>query len=439
MSYMTIASVRDLPFCPGCGHTQILPKLDEALAMCEIDPKRLVIVTDIGCVGLSDQYFATHAFHGLHGRAVTYATGMKLARPELEIVVLIGDGGCGIGGTHLISAARRNIGMTVLVFNNFNYGMTGGEHSVTTPHGAITADTPAGNLEAPLDICETLAPARPSFLARTTTFDRNLPQLIAEAIKRPGFSLVDIWEYCTAYYVPRNDLNKQGLLDIFTTNGFRKGVIYQGEREEFSLAYRKQNSGDSKPARRSELKVEFRHSLERKIGLILAGAAGQKVKSTATVFGRAAIMAGLHVTQKDDYPITIMTGHSISELILSPESILYTGIDAPDHMIVISSEGLEKSQRSIERMRPDALLFIDSDLPEPKTAARVVAVPFKKMAQSVDRYATATVALAAFLEATGIMPVAALERAISSSQRGPIAEVNLKACAAGKELAALMR
>ena len=124
------------PFCPGCGHSLILNSLNKALIQLQVDPEDIVIVSDIGCVGLSDKYFITNTFHGLHGRSVTYATGIKLANPELKVIVAMGDGGCGIGGHHLINAARRNIGVTVLVFNNFNYGMTGGEHSATTPTGA---------------------------------------------------------------------------------------------------------------------------------------------------------------------------------------------------------------------------------------------------------------------------------------------------------------
>ena len=120
-------------FCPGCGHGRIIDALNAALIKLELDPREIVIVTDIGCVGLSDKYFVTNTLHGLHGRSLTYATGVKLANPDLKVIVLIGDGGCGIGGHHLLNAARRNIGVTTLVFNNLNYGMTGGEHSVSTP------------------------------------------------------------------------------------------------------------------------------------------------------------------------------------------------------------------------------------------------------------------------------------------------------------------
>ena len=159
------------PFCPGCGHHAILEHLNAALVSQQLDPRQVVLVSDIGCSGLSDQYFATSAFHGLHGRSITYATGIKLARPDLSVIVIMGDGSTGIGGAHLLNAARRNIGLTVLVFNNFNFGMTGGQHSTTTPAGAITATTPGGNLERPLDICATVAVNGAGFVWRGTSFD----------------------------------------------------------------------------------------------------------------------------------------------------------------------------------------------------------------------------------------------------------------------------
>ena len=170
-----------------------------------------MIVTDIGCQGLGDQYFTTNAFHGLHGRSIAYATGIKLADPDLKVIVMMGDGGTGIGGAHLLNAARRNIGLTVLVFNNFNFGMTGGEHSVTTPPGGVTATTRGGNLERPLDICATVAVNGAGFVWRGTAFDRDLPDVIAEAVRSECFALLDIWELCTAYYVPNNEFTRKAL------------------------------------------------------------------------------------------------------------------------------------------------------------------------------------------------------------------------------------
>src|SRR4030043_1723983 len=224
-------------FCPGCGHGMITNHLKAALVKFQLNPHKVVIVTDIGCSGLADKYFTTNAFHGLHGRSVTYATGIKLANPELKVIVLMGDGGCGIGGHHLINAARRNIGITVVVFNNFNYGMTGGEHSVTTPIGGITSSTPYGQLEQPMDICQTVAVNGASFVARATSFNKGLPGMVVSAIQTEGFSLVDIWELCTAYYVPNNRFNKSLLENTLASLNFSTGITHQVSRPEYSNAY----------------------------------------------------------------------------------------------------------------------------------------------------------------------------------------------------------
>ncbi len=207
----TYRNGRAYPFCPGCGHGTILDRLDEALVELALDPARVVLVSDIGCSGLSDQYFATSAFHGLHGRSLTYATGLKLARPELEVIVLLGDGGTGIGGAHLLNAARRNVGLTVVVFNNFNYGMTGGQHSATTPAGARTSTTPGGNLEAPLDLCGTVAVNGAAYAWRGTSFDDDLAERMVEAVRTPGFALLDVWELCTSFFVPANHASRRTL------------------------------------------------------------------------------------------------------------------------------------------------------------------------------------------------------------------------------------
>ena len=179
----TFRNDRPYPFCPGCGHGPVLDRLNEALVELQTRPEDVVIVSDIGCSGLSDQYFTTSAFHGLHGRSVTYATGIKLANPGLTVIVIMGDGGTGIGGTHLISAARRNIGITVLVMNNMNFGMTGGQHSTTTIEGAVTSTTPGGNLEHPLDVCATVGVNGAAYVYRGTSFDDELASRFADAIR----------------------------------------------------------------------------------------------------------------------------------------------------------------------------------------------------------------------------------------------------------------
>ncbi len=212
-------------FCHGCTHRQILDVLNRALVRYQWDPAQVVIVTDIGCVGLSDQYFITSAFHGLHGRSLTYATGIKLARPDLHVIVLIGDGGCGIGGTHLLNAARRNIGITCLVFNNLNFGMTGGEHSITSLPDMKTPTTPWGNVERPLDIAETVAINGASYVWRGTAYETDFEERVSEALAHDGFALLDIWELCVAHIAAENKLTPQGLDMAIDALGFRRGTF----------------------------------------------------------------------------------------------------------------------------------------------------------------------------------------------------------------------
>ena len=440
--YLDLKSL-PFPFCPGCGHGHILPRIDEALQRIDADPSRVVIVTDIGCVGLSDHYFKTHAFHGLHGRSVTYATGIKLAGPDLHVLVLMGDGGMGIGGAHLLNAARRNIGITVLVFNNANFGMTGGQHSVATPEDARTETTPLGNLETPLDICATLAPSKPNYLARTHAYDPDLARIIAEGLTAGGFALIDIEEYCTAYFVPGNLTATEGVISLPATGGGPEGVIHRGARPEFSRAYRDRYHSGGTPARMRTmpetekefgLDVLYGHRLSSPTRVILAGGAGQKIKSTATLLGRAAILSGLHATQKDDYPITIMTGYSVSEILLSPGPIDYTGIDSPDVLILLSGEGLKKMARKILEMAIGASIYAEESLQIPPTRATILRLPFRKTSTAIDPASIALVAAGCFLSRTGAFPKEALMKTIRDFRRGDLAATNIEALEAGYSL-----
>jgi pyruvate/2-oxoacid:ferredoxin oxidoreductase beta subunit len=385
-----------LPFCPGCGHDLLVRALDRALVKLQRDPAEVVIVTDIGCIGLTCRHFITNAFHGLHGRSITYACGLKLARPELNVIAVMGDGACGIGGTHLLNVARRNIGITLLVGNNFNYGMTGGQHSVTTPTGGVTSDTPWGNLEAPMDLCATAAAAGAAWVHRTTGFDKDLPDIIAQAIEQPGFAMVDVWELCTAYYQPQNELKKKGLFELMERLGFRLGRQVDKPRAEYTEHYRRSCAGGT-PAVRSKPPIEpgRGHQLERQTGIIIAGSAGQKIKSTATLLAEGGIFAGLQATQKDDYPITVKTGHSVAEIVLSPERIDYTGIDSPDYVVLISEDGVRRIRGRMAKLPASCVVYVDDSLELPPTPARVRPLALQSIRREVGPLGVATAALGA--------------------------------------------
>jgi Pyruvate/2-oxoacid:ferredoxin oxidoreductase gamma subunit len=424
-----------LPYCPGCGHEPLVKALDGALVSLQPEPKDVVIVTDIGCIGLSDRYFATSAFHGLHGRSITYACGLKLARPELTVIALKGDGGCGIGGTHLLNVARRNIGITLIVANNFNYGMTGGQHSVTTPTDGVTSTTPWGNLEGPVDLCGVAVAAGASWVYRATAFDKDLADVIATAIEHPGFAMIDVWELCTAYYVPRNRVKKSDILDLLGDHGLTRGLQVDRPRPEYGVRYR-EASRSAEPAARARGSIEPRHpnAVAKQTGIVIAGSAGQKIRSTGTLFAEGSLFAGLSATQKDDYPITVQTGHSVSEIIVSPGSIDYTGIDSADFLVVLSEDGLTRVRARIERLSESCVLYAEEGLELPPTRARVRRFPFSKLGRRVGRTQLATAALAALLEDSGLFPSEAFAAAIESFQSAKIAELNLKALRAGVEL-----
>jgi pyruvate/2-oxoacid:ferredoxin oxidoreductase beta subunit/Pyruvate/2-oxoacid:ferredoxin oxidoreductase gamma subunit len=440
MSSQPVATYLDetlLPyfFCPGCGHGMITDHLNAALVKLQLELHRVVIVTDIGCSGLVDKYFATNTMHGLHGRSVTYATGIKLANPELRVIVLMGDGGCGIGGHHLINAARRNIGVTVVVFNNFNYGMTGGEHSVTTPFGGKTSSTPFGQLEQPMDICQTVAVNGASFVARTTSFEKSLPELLARAIQNDGFSLVDVWELCTAYYVPNNRFNKSMLENMLISLNFPTGIIHQAARPEFSRAYRQSVADEAgktpMPPRRIQPKYEGK--LDSRLGIVIAGAAGKKINSAASVFCRGAVLSGLYATQRNDYPVTVKAGHSISEVILSPKEIGYTGINKPEVMLLLFKEGLTAVETQLASMTQNDLLFVNNDLMPIQCKAKTIPINFKQTGRWMNRKEFwVMIALARLLRDLRIYPLEAFRDSVN--ERSEFAEDNLAAIEVGEKL-----
>jgi 2-oxoglutarate/2-oxoacid ferredoxin oxidoreductase subunit beta len=439
MSDLKVSSYLDqelLPyfFCPGCGHSIITDQIDAALVKLQLDPRQVVIVTDIGCSGLTDKYFTTNAFHGLHGRSITYATGIRLANPDLKVIVLMGDGGCGIGGHHLINAARRNIGITVVVFNNLNYGMTGGEHSVATPPGGLTSSTPLGQLERPMDICQTAAVNGASFVVRSTSFDKNLPDLLAQAVQNEGFSVLDVWELCTAYYVPNNKFNKKALLKTMEELNFSTGILHREFRPEYSQAYRQMyEEQKGKPTLTARaLEMKYTHGLEGELRIILAGAAGQKINTAASTFCRAAILSGLWAAQRNDYPVTVKSGHSVSEIILSPSPISYTGCQQPDRIHLLFEEGMASVRGRISNMQPDGKLYIHSSLLPVKTQAQVEVLDFGATgAKGVKKEFWAVMALAKMLMEESLFSLEAFKEA--ASYNPAFAEANLSAIKAVEE------
>ncbi|HIE38625.1 MAG TPA: 2-oxoacid:ferredoxin oxidoreductase subunit beta [Anaerolineae bacterium] len=185
-------------WCAGCGIGIVLGAIIRAVDSLELDKNEIAMVSGIGCTGRMPVYVDFNTMHTTHGRALAFATGLKLARPEMKVIVVMGDGDAlAIGGNHFIHAARRNIGLTAIVVNNTTYGMTGGQYSPTTPLGARAATAPYGHIEPPFRIAELAACAGAAFVARSTVYHvTELQKYIARAIQKEGFSVVEAASYC---------------------------------------------------------------------------------------------------------------------------------------------------------------------------------------------------------------------------------------------------
>ncbi len=195
-------------WCPGCGHGIIMHALLRALAALGCERERTVIASGIGCSSRMPGYIDACTVHTTHGRSLVFATGIKLANPELTVVNVMGDGDCAaIGGNHFIHACRRNIDITAVILNNSIYGMTGGQVSPTTPIGAYATTAPYGVIDPPFDLCNLAAAAGATYVARATVAQPQLiEQYIKKGIQNKGFSVVEVMTHCHTQFGRRNKL-----------------------------------------------------------------------------------------------------------------------------------------------------------------------------------------------------------------------------------------
>jgi len=391
-------------FCPGCAHDQVLNALDKALIGMGSDGRDVAIVTDIGCSGLFDVFFNTHAFHGLHGRALTYATGIKMARPELKVIVTMGDGGLGIGGAHVLSTCRRNIDLTLLVLNNFNYGMTGGQCSSTTPQDANVGSGFLNRLEKPLDICQVAGAAGAGSVARVSTYDKGLVEHLKKAIRFDGFSVVDIWGICPGRYTRANKLTPKTIAADLDKLPPVDGYEAQNARMEYGQAYRQESAKLSPMAAPVKIEASCTAPGRGRQEVVVLGSAGQRIITAGELLCLSGATAGCHATQKNDYPITVMRGHSVSEVILSDRPIDYTGIDHPAVVIALAPEGILRRMKMLADLSSDSLVIKAQSLQIPDCKAAILDVDFNAL-----KIKPADWALAGMVVLAGLKKVLTLE------------------------------
>jgi 2-oxoglutarate ferredoxin oxidoreductase subunit beta len=194
--------------CPGCGHGIVMGAVVRAIEKAGLDQNKTVIVSGIGCSSRLPGYMDFDTLHTTHGRALAFATGIKFAKPELNVIVVTGDGDAlAIGGNHFIHSCRRNIDITTIVLNNRIYGMTSGQFSPMTPQGHLATTAPFGNVDRDFDICELSKAAGATYVARSTAYHvAQLTDLVSKAIMNKGFSVVEAVSQCPTYYGRRNKM-----------------------------------------------------------------------------------------------------------------------------------------------------------------------------------------------------------------------------------------
>ena len=236
-------------WCPGCGDYSVLSSITKAFSELNLDPENVAVISGIGCSSRIPAYTDCYGFHGVHGRSLPLATGLKVARPDMTVLVASGDGdGFSIGGNHFMHACRRNVDLTYLVMDNRVYGMTKGQASPTTEPDWDNALTPGGSGISPFHPLVIALAAGANFVARGFSGDPNgTAKLLKEAIEHPGFSFVQILSPCVTFRPdqknwkdgvheaavdPTEDLGRAARR-LMTDDGFNVGVLYRGQREAY--------------------------------------------------------------------------------------------------------------------------------------------------------------------------------------------------------------
>src|SRR4051794_25829391 len=196
-----LATDQDVRWCPGCGDYSILAQMKKALAGIGVPRERMVFISGIGCSSRFPYYMNTYGFHTIHGRAPTFATGLKVARPDLSVWVITGDGdGLSIGGNHLIHAIRRNVDLKIILFNNEIYGLTKGQYSPTSRIGTRTKSSPLGSIDNPLRPLSLAIGAEATFVARTIDVDINhLTETLRRANAHRGTAFIEVYQNCKIF------------------------------------------------------------------------------------------------------------------------------------------------------------------------------------------------------------------------------------------------
>jgi Pyruvate/2-oxoacid:ferredoxin oxidoreductase gamma subunit len=265
----------------------------------------------------------------------------------------------------------------LLVLNNFNFGMTGGQYSATTPPEAEVGSGFLNRLERPLDICGVATAAGAPYVVRCSAYRSDIAEAIRNAIAFKGFSVVDIWGICPGRFSKRNRLTPKGIEEMLSRLTPFEGQVSENQRREFGEHYRELAAAQKPVPSPQVIAATYAPLSADRQEVILLGSAGQRIITAGEVLCLAGLHAGLNVTQKNDYDITVLRGPSISEMILSPQAIDYTGIGRPSVVVALGPEGVARRRKMFAGLAEDCTVIQTAGVDVPACRARIQPVDFK--------------------------------------------------------------
>jgi 2-oxoglutarate ferredoxin oxidoreductase subunit beta len=469
-------------WCQGCGLGTALTTFISALQWLEKNQDwnldEVTVVSGIGCTGRVAGYLRLDSFHTTHGRAIPFATGLKLAKPELKVVVFSGDGDiAGIGGNHFIHAARRNLDITVICVNNFNYGMTGGQVGPTTPHGARAVTTQYGNFEYPFNLPYLAAAGGASFMARWTVLHaRRLEWTLRQAMAHRGFSFVEIIAPCSTSYARWNPdgqgldpqkLRRRGLEVMkhyqnvgkithhthpkdatikVDSNGviteIIEGTFIDDPKPDFQLAIEqmthsaKERWAGAKKALDQRPQLPPRADQVPRTEVQLGGFGGQGIMSAGNIIGQAAtIYDNLQASLTQSYGPEARGGAAGSQVVIASNPIHHPHLIKPTSMIIMSQEAYTKY---VIDLSAGGLLLIDDGLVKlPDNHRQDIAtagIPASQIAEELGNVRAANTVMLGFWTAIiGAVSKPAMRQSLIDSVPPKTIDVNLKSFEVGYE------
>ncbi len=469
-------------WCQGCGLGTALTTFINALQWLEKnkgwDLDKVAVISGIGCTGRVAGYVRLDSFHTTHGRAIPFATGLKLANPNLKVIVMSGDGDiAGIGGNHFIHAARRNLDITVICVNNFNYGMTGGQVGPTTPHRARAVTTQYGNFEYPFNLPYLAAAGGASFVARWTVLHaRRLTWTLREAMEHPGFSFVEIIAPCSTAYARWNpegrgldpqNLRRRGLemmkhfqkvgkvgKDIHpkdaaiqvNENGLIseivEGKFLNEPRPDLQAAIEHQSGVAEKRWQSAKKALDGRPRFSQRTDHVsrtevqLGGFGGQGIMSAGRIIGQAAaIFDKLEACFTQSYGPEARGGAAGSQVVISSDPIHHPVLIQPTSAIIMSQAAFDKY---VPTLAPEGTLLIDDSLvtlPEsPRTDIITRGVPATQIAGELGNSRAANTVMLGFWTAIiGAVSKEGMRQSLADSVPPKTVDLNLNAFDIGYE------